>query len=253
MTRSAAPPRSIPCDAPSDAAGAAGGLACPVCGSAEPRALMSVQQRDYWRCETCRATFLEPAQRLDAAAERAYYRLHDNDPHDSRYRRFLGRLAAPLLARLPAHSAGLDYGCGPGPALAAMLREAGHTVALYDPLFHPDHGALARRYDFITCSEVVEHFHAPAREFARLDALLAPDGWLAIMTCFQTDDARFARWHYRRDPTHVVFYRRETFEWLAAQFGWHCEIPVKDVVLLRKPVERRGGDRAPLRRPRIRP
>ena len=29
-------------------------------------------------------------------------------------------------------------GCGPGPALAEMLREAGHTVATYDPLFAPD-------------------------------------------------------------------------------------------------------------------
>lgn len=238
MNQPLAPSCSVHQEAPRQPAATGEGLACPVCRRTDTRALMSVQHRDYWRCETCRATFLLPAQRLDAAAERAYYRLHDNDPHDPRYRRFLGRLAAPLLARLPAHSAGLDYGCGPGPALAAMLREAGHAVALYDPLFHPDRGVLARRYDFITCTEVVEHFHAPAREFARLDALLAPGGWLAVMTCFQTDDARFAGWHYRRDPTHVVFYRRETFEWLAGRFGWRCEIPVKDVVLLRKPEDR---------------
>ena len=40
------------------------------------------------------------------------------------------------------------------------------------------------------------------------------------MTCFQNADDRFATWHYRRDPTHVVFYREETFAWLAAHFGW---------------------------------
>jgi cyclopropane fatty-acyl-phospholipid synthase-like methyltransferase len=68
-----------------------------------------------------------------------------------------------------------------------------------------------RTYDFITCTEVVEHFHHPALEFRRLDALLKPGGWLAIQTTFQTDDARFARWNYRRDPTHVVFYRPYTF------------------------------------------
>ena len=34
----------------------------------------------------------------------------------------------PLLARLGPASHGLDYGCGPGPALATMLREEGHGV-----------------------------------------------------------------------------------------------------------------------------
>ncbi|MEC7376339.1 MAG: methyltransferase domain-containing protein, partial [Pseudomonadota bacterium] len=65
--------------------------------------------------------------------------------------------------------------------------------------------------------------------------MLKPDGWLAVMTCFQTDDDRFDTWHYRRDPTHVVFYRAATFEWLAAAYGWALEIPVKDVALFRKP------------------
>jgi hypothetical protein len=55
------------------------------------------------------------------------------------------------------------------------------------------------------------------------------------MTCFQTDDARFGSWHYRRDPTHVIFYREETMRHLADLFGWTCEIPEKDVALMRKP------------------
>jgi SAM-dependent methyltransferase len=167
--------------------------------------------------------------------ERAYYRHHQNDVADPDYRRFLARLAEPLLARLPVGARGLDFGCGPGPALAAMLRAAGHPMALYDPLFQPDPAVLRGPFDFITCTEVVEHLHRPAEELARLDRLLAPGGWLGIMTCFQTDDARFAGWHYRRDPTHVVFYRAATWRYLAAARGWHCEIPVKDVVLLRKP------------------
>jgi cyclopropane fatty-acyl-phospholipid synthase-like methyltransferase len=88
-----------------------------------------------------------------------------------------------------------------------MLREVGHTVRLYDPLFFPDAAPLAARHDFITCTEVAEHFHRPGKEFERLAAMLRPGGWLAVMTCFQTDDARFEQWHYRKDPTHVVFYR----------------------------------------------
>jgi hypothetical protein len=55
------------------------------------------------------------------------------------------------------------------------------------------------------------------------------------MTCFQTEDERFASWHYRKDPTHVVFYKETTFRTIAAQRGWTCEIPAKDVALMHKP------------------
>jgi len=214
---------------------AAAGELCPVCETAGAEPFVSVAGRDYRRCPTCAARFLEPRQRPSRAAEYAHYLQHENHPDDPAYRRFLSKLAVPLCARLPAGAAGLDYGCGPGPALAAMLREAGHAVALYDPFFAPEPAVLSRVYDFVTCSETAEHFHRPAAEFARLLGLVRPGGQLAIMTCFQTDDARFRDWHYRRDPTHVVFYREATLRHLAAERGWRCEIPVKDVALMRRP------------------
>ncbi len=65
--------------------------------------------------------------------------------------------------------------------------------------------------------------------------MLRPGGILAVMTCFQTEDARFAGWHYRRDPTHIAFYRRATFAWLARRHGWTLTIPAKDVALLQRP------------------
>jgi hypothetical protein len=208
--------------------------ACPVCRASAPVPFMRVGAQDYWRCETCEARFLDPRHFLAPEDERAHYAHHENMIDDPGYRRFLGTLATPLLERLAPASRGLDYGCGPGPALVAMLREAGHEVALHDPFFHPDPAVLSQRYDFITCTETAEHFYNPAAEFDRLDTMLAPGGWLAVMTSFQTDDARFATWHYRRDPTHVVFYRDVTFRVIAAQRGWSCEIPVKDVALMRK-------------------
>lgn len=212
---------------------------CPVCEGRSCQTLLSLQERgqrrDYWRCDTCQCRFLQADQRPGPEAEHAEYRLHHNDPGDDGYRRHLTQLSGPLLQRLDRPSEGLDYGCGPGPALADMLRTAGHTVALYDPLFQPDPGVLQRSYDFVTCTEVIEHFHHPAREFRRLHDLLRPGGWLGVMTRFQTDDARFAQWHYRRDPTHVVFYREETLRWLARHHGWTCEIPAPHVALFRRP------------------
>lgn len=207
---------------------------CAVCEARGCSAFMCVETRHYWRCNSCFATFLSPLQLPARSVEDAQYRLHRNDVSDVNYRAFLSRLAAPLLARLPAGLSGLDYGCGPGPALATMLVEAGHRMAVYDPLFFDITGVLNVHYDFITCTEVVEHFHHPADEFSRLNGMLKPGGWLAIMTTFQNDDAAFSQWHYRRDPTHVVFYREATFRVIAKRHNWQCDFPGNNLVLLRK-------------------
>lgn len=209
---------------------------CPVCLAPGVQPFMSVDGRNYLRCKTCTATFLDPRQFPSRDHEYVHYLHHQNHPDDPGYRRFLSKLAVPLLERLPPASRGLDYGCGPGPALAAMLCEVGHEVALYDPFFQPDPAPLGRVHDFVTCTETAEHFHRPAEEFARLMSLVRPGGWLAIMTCFQTNDARFANWHYRKDPTHVVFYHENTLRHLAATRGWHCEVPAKDVALMQRPL-----------------
>ncbi|WP_372966480.1 class I SAM-dependent methyltransferase [Marinobacter sp.] len=207
---------------------------CPVCEAGELSLFREVRGKIYRRCECCMATVMDEACRLNADEELAVYRLHDNDWEDAGYRRFLSKLATPLMEQLSAGSVGLDYGCGPGPALARMFGEAGFPVALYDPFFYPELSVLERCYDFITCTEVVEHLHKPAEVFACLNRLLKPGGMLGVMTCFQTDDDRFDNWHYRRDPTHVVFYREQTFAWLAMKYGWQMSVPCKDVVLFRK-------------------
>ncbi len=215
-------------------------LACPLCQERAIAPFLDAGDKQYWRCGTCALTFLDPAARLAPAAEFRHYQSHENHVEDPGYRGFLAKLVEPLRAKLTPGSKGLDYGCGPGPALAHMLREAGHDVALYDPFFQTDRAVLEEDYDFVTCTEVAEHFFDPAGEFARFDRMLRPGGWLALMTCFQTDDDKFARWHYRQDPTHVVFYKRETLSFVAGRFGWRFESPTKDVVLMRKP----GDDHA---------
>ncbi len=205
-----------------------------MCRSSPVSPFGEVDRKTYWRCDHCDATFLEADHHPARQDELSQYLLHENHVEDPSYRRFLSKLADPVLQHLAPASEGLDYGCGPGPALAAMMQDAGHTTALYDPFFHQDETALNRTYDFITCSETAEHFHRPAEEFDKLDLLLRPGGLLAVMTCFQTDDARFDNWHYRKDPTHVVFYRPSTFAILAEQRGWSFTTPCKDVALMRK-------------------
>ncbi|EON91610.1 methyltransferase-like protein [Marinobacter lipolyticus SM19] len=210
-------------------------MTCPVCESGELQSFQRVKDTVYSRCPVCEATVMDPAHWLTPEQEREIYDLHDNHPDDPGYRRFLSKLTVPLLERLPEGAHGLDFGCGPGPALARMMEAAGMSVSLYDPFFHPEPTALDQCYDFVTCTEVVEHLHRPHEVFLELNRLLKPGGLLGVMTCFQNDDSKFANWHYRRDPTHVVFYREATMAWLADSLEWTMEVPVKDVVLFRKP------------------
>ena len=44
----------------------------------------------------------------------------------------------------------------------------------------------------------------------------------------------FGQWYYRKDPTHVAFYRPKTFEVIASIMNWTYEIPEKDVVIFKK-------------------
>ena len=155
---------------------------CPLCGTPNPEPFHRDSRREYLRCGLCRLVFVPPDYFPDAAAERAEYALHQNDTEDAGYRRFLSRLAEPLMQRLERGAHGLDFGCGPGPALAAMLREAGFRVALYDPFFHPDRAVLSASYDFITATEVVEHLHRPGAELSALWERLQAGGYLGIMT-----------------------------------------------------------------------
>lgn len=178
---------------------------------------------------------MAPDQRLGPEAERARYATHQNHPADPGYRAFLSRLADPLVARLTPGATGLDYGSGPGPTLSVMLEEQGFEMAIHDPYFEADPGALARAYDFITCTETVEHFFRPGDELERLAGLLRPGGWLAIMTEVFEDREPFHDWWYARDPTHVCFYRGRTMEWIAARFGWSLDRPHRNVALFRAP------------------
>ena len=167
----------------------------------------------------------------------AEYERHQNHADATGYRRFLSRLAVPLQARLAPGSRGLDFGSGPGPVLAEMMTEAKHDVTLYDPFYAPDPEALNGRYDFITASEVVEHLQRPGPELDRLYRLLKPGGLLGIMTKRVIDRKRFSRWHYIRDPTHVCFFSRDTFIWLAARWKAGLDVVGRDVIIIAKPVD----------------
>jgi SAM-dependent methyltransferase len=220
---------------------------CPLCGGADTDPYHVDRKGEYSRCRVCALVFLHPEHRPTPLREVMRYQEHNNDAGDPRYVAFLRRLGDPMLSRLPAGARGLDFGCGPAPALATLLTDAGRPTAAYDPLFHPADHLLLGAYDFVTCTEVVEHLHDPAGTFRLFGRLLPGGGLLGVMTRFYGHEAPFAEWGYRRDPTHVCFYREETMRWIAAEHGWGVEFPRLHVAIFDVPAPH-GAARAHSRR-----
>ncbi|TVP49063.1 MAG: class I SAM-dependent methyltransferase [Halomonas sp.] len=207
---------------------------CPLCAESSTALYHQDHRRDYHQCATCKLVFVPPEQHLSAAAEKAEYDKHQNSPHDTGYRRFLGRLFTPLQAKLEPGARGLDFGSGPGPTLSVMFAEQGYPTAIFDPFYAPDASALTQTYEFITATEVVEHLAQPGQVLAKLAGLLAPGGYLGLMTKRVTSADAFTRWHYISDPTHISFFSEETFRWWAHQQRLAVEFPGPDTVILQK-------------------
>jgi hypothetical protein len=207
---------------------------CPLCRETSIQHFSRILERDFWSCRTCHLIFVPAEQHLSAEDEKARYDQHNNDPDDPDYRAFLNRMFLPMHQRLSTTSCGLDFGSGPGPTLSLMFEEAGYRMAIYDHFYAPNHVALTQSYDFITATEVVEHLRHPSFELERLWSHLNPGGLLGVMTQLVPEDTPFDAWYYIKDPTHVCFYSRSTFEWLAEQWQAELTFPGRSVMLLQK-------------------
>lgn len=180
--------------------------------------------------------FVDPKYLPSKQREKQEYDLHINDENDLGYRQFLNKLAEPLTERLrkTKSQSGLDFGCGPGPLLVKILEENGFKMDKYDPIYFCDDPLLTQKYDFITCTEAIEHFHSPANELNLWQHMLNHNGWLAIMTKRVIDKQRFANWHYKNDLTHVCFFSDATFNWIAKKFGFDIKYLSNDVVIMQQ-------------------
>ncbi|MCH7372791.1 class I SAM-dependent methyltransferase [Aeromonas sp. MR16] len=207
---------------------------CPLCDHPNSYSL-PVAGKHYHRCLGCELVWLDPACHLAPAAEKAVYDGHDNQVDDPRYRGFLMRAFGEVLARVPPPASGLDFGCGPGPALIAMGREAGFEMAGYDKFYADEPELLNRQYDFITSTEVIEHIADPRSALDGLWDCLRSGGILVLQTQRVLGDERFRSWRYRHDPTHIVFFAEASFRALADRWQAEVQFPHADVAVITKP------------------
>ncbi len=174
----------------------------------------------YHHCPTCGFIQLDPADRVEAADEFAQYELHENSIEDEGYVDFLNRAIDGGIGKFMDGGRLLDFGSGPEPVLAELLRRRGYEVTLYDLFYHDVPSAFEKTYAGIVTTEVVEHLADPPAVFKRLAACLDKGGYLSLMTLFAPEERDvFLDWHYRRDPTHIAFYTPETFRYFESLYG----------------------------------
>lgn len=174
----------------------------------------------FFNCNTCGVIFRDQKTFLGATAEKSRYDKHKNDVTDIGFQKSVQPLVDSVIQYFSNEAKGLDYGCGNGPVATTILEKKGYEIALYDPFYAPDKKVLERKYDFIICNEVIEHFYQPKEEFKKLAALLKPNGKLICGTaiCYPTID--FDNWFYKNDPTHVIFYTTTSLDLIKIENGF---------------------------------
>jgi hypothetical protein len=209
---------------------------CPLCLEKNSSRYLTEENRAYLLCKTCDLVYVPSTYFISQKDEKAKYDNHQNSPQNQGYKDFLNRLIKPLSKELFPNSYGLDFGSGPGPTLSVIMQEQGHKMEIYDYFYNDDKTVFEKEYDFITTTEVIEHLYQPLQEIQRLWSCLKPDGVLGIMTAFRPNIDEFSDWYYKRDLTHIRFFTKKSFEWLAKKLEAKLYIPQSGVVILKKEI-----------------
>ncbi|WP_299809613.1 class I SAM-dependent methyltransferase [uncultured Shewanella sp.] len=205
---------------------------CPLCHSDNTTRFYANKKRCLYHCHLCRLVFADANSHLPPSVEQQKYRQANNKQKP--LARFMLELIdqcedgqTPLL--------GLNFGRTLDADTLQKITTRGHQLNQYDPSIAPWTGQLKQEYDFICCYRVFEHFRFPYREWALLSELVKPGGWIAICTPLLSDLSAFDKWHHKNNLTHVSFYQRQTFEFLANKVGFKLLFAANDLILVQKP------------------
>ena len=189
---------------------------CPLCLNSST----SFYKDEFYLCSCCDAIFRAAEKLLDNEKEKQRYESHTNDSNDLGYQNFVAPITNAVLKKFSKDDIGLDFGCGKDSPIVKVLRKNEYEILEYDPFFFDDKKLLEKKYDYIACCEVIEHFYNPKKEFALLKKLLKEDGILYLMTGIYNSTIDFSKWWYKNDPTHVFIFQEKTFEYIKKEFDF---------------------------------
>lgn len=194
---------------------------CIICGSST-RIINHPKIANFYYCSECDFIAKDNQQLISKQQELQIYERHNNSIDDPVYVEYFNCfLKDAVFPYAKTGKQGFDFGSGPSPVLAQMLRrDHDYQMDIYDPFYAPDKTYIGKKYDLITSTEVVEHLSDPLVAFRLFAELLKPNGVLAIMTLFhQNNEQTFLKWHYVRDLSHIAFYTAKTMEKIAEKVG----------------------------------
>jgi len=173
----------------------------------------------FFHCPSCELIFLDKKFYVSKNDEKNQYDQHNNSLENEGYVNMFDDFLDFTLKGLHVKSV-LDFGSGPTPVLAELLKRRGLHVEHFDKFYQPKKVYKNKKYDLITSTEVFEHLENPKEILNLLSNHLNPNGIISIMTLFHTNKQEdFLKWWYRRDPTHITFFTPKTIEIMAKKCG----------------------------------
>jgi SAM-dependent methyltransferase len=175
----------------------------------------------FHECLNCHFIFKDEVNYISKETELKIYEQHQNSLDNIGYVNYLTNFIESAVMPYVQKGKALDYGSGPNPVLAHLLKEDfGFDVSIYDLYYAQNDHYLNYSYDIITITEVVEHIQDPLQTFHQLKTLLKKGGYLSVMTLFHPRDRnKFFDWFYIRDLSHVSFFSPKTMSKIAQISG----------------------------------
>jgi hypothetical protein len=205
---------------------------CKICSSEVNK--IEIEGKIYYRCNNCEFIFLDKKDTVSAEKEKKRYLKHENSLENKGYVKMLN----DFIEKIPNKDriiTALDFGSGPNPVLAHLLKEKGINADIYDIYFAPPEDYKNKKYDLITATEVVEHLKEPLGILKELVKHLNKNGILAVMTSLhKNNEEEFKKWQYRMDETHISFYSEKTIKYLAEILELEVLMIEKNIIILKK-------------------
>jgi 2-polyprenyl-3-methyl-5-hydroxy-6-metoxy-1,4-benzoquinol methylase len=190
---------------------------CKICSSETVRIENCNNRTIYYNCINCDLIFIDENFIKIPEKEKLRYLKHNNTLDNNNYVKIFNTLIEEyIIPNQNKIEQILDFGCGPIPIFADLLKAKGFNVDIYDKYFFPLKDYQKKEYDLITLIEVIEHLKDPFTELIGLKNKLNKNGFIIIKTLFHPmNNDVFLKWWYKEDFTHISFFSKKTFKVLA--------------------------------------
>jgi SAM-dependent methyltransferase len=210
-------------------------MKCKICSTKTKHFEDDELKKTFFHCSCCELIFLDKKSFVTAQNEKKQYDQHNNSLENEGYVKMFDDFLDFSLEGVHVKTV-LDFGSGPTPVLAELLKQRGFLVDYFDKFYQPKKIYENKSYDLITTTEVFEHLENPKEVLNTLTKHLNPDGIISLMTLFHTNKQEdFLKWWYRRDPTHITFFTPKSIEFMASECGLKVlKTDNKRVIILQK-------------------